>query len=281
MVVRLPESRSPRTGRAVDLRDTPHDVEAVRRAVEGESEAEPKTGDVTVIAPTPSRWWEPLGTPSDDTAPLTRLVAAARSRGIRVPEERALAAAERALASHSVEEVDLEAARERLAAAGTQVEALRERVATERGRLEARREMGADTDAAEEALADATAKLSEAETEQLAAEQAHEAARERAREMRAARERRLRLEDRVANRRRDARRALVGELADEFRAALDAVPGTASLSLDPLAVDGDSVTAAFAAVRLADLRAPVVDDTDRFDSAAVAAERLDAAVVRC
>jgi chromosome segregation ATPase len=198
-----------------------------------------------------------------------------------VPEERALAAAERALESHDVETVDLRAARERLAKAGSEVETLREQVATKRGRLEARRETGADTAAAEEALADATARLSEAETERLAAEQAHDAAQRRAREARTARERRLRLEDRVANRRRDARRALVSELAEAFPAAVDSVPGAARLSLEPLGVEGDPVTAALAAARLAELRAPVVDDTGRFAAATIAVERLGTPVIRC
>lgn len=274
-MVRRPDEQVPRTGAAVDLSDTDYGVETVRRAVEDGADG------LNIDAPAPSRWWDALGTPSDDTPPLSRLVAAARSRGTYVPEERALAAAKRALANHESERVDLEATRERLAEAGTQVEKLRERVAAARGRLEARRETGADTDAAENALAEATADLSEAETERLAAEQAYEAAQQRAREMRSARERRLRLEDRVANRRRDARRALVSELGEAFTAAVDAVPGEARLSLDPLAVDGDPVTAALAAARLANLRAPVVDDTGRFDSAAAAAERLDAPVVRC
>lgn len=276
LVVRWPSGAHPaRTGNAVDVTDTDHGAKTVRQALTGE------TDGLAVDAPTPSRWWESLGVPSDGTSPLTRLVAAARSRSIRVPEERALAAAERALSSHTVETVDLEAARERFAEAGTQVEALREQVAAARGRLEARRETGANTDATEERLADAAARLSEAETELLAAEQAHDAVRRRAREARSARERRLRLEDRVANRRRDARRALVGELAEPFAVATEAMPGEANLSLEPLAIEGDPVTAALAAVRLADLRAPVVDDTGRFDSATMAAERLESPVIRC
>lgn len=269
------QARPARSGNAVDLTAADYSAQTVRRAVEGDTEA------LSIDTPTPSRWWDSLGVPTDGTPPLTRLVAAARSRGIHVPEERPLATAERALSTHTVQTVDLEAARERLAAAGTQVEALREQVATARGRLEARRETGAGTDAAEEALADAAARLSEAETERLAAEQAHDAARRRAREARTARERRLRLEDRVANRRRDARRALVTEIAEVFAVATDAVPGEASLSLEPLALEGDPITASLAAVRLADLRAPVVDDTGRFDSAASAAEQLAAPVIRC
>jgi len=262
-------------GKAIDLRGTDIAAGMLRRAIVGEAEG------LTVEAPNPSRWWPALGVPTDGTSPIDRLVAAARSLRVQVPADRRVAAAERALTEHTVEQVDIEAARKRLAAAGADVEQLREAVAVARGRLAARRETDADTAAAEEALASATARLSEAETERVAAEQAHDAAQERAREARSARERRLRLQDRVANYRRDARRALLTEIADKFAAAVDAVPGDATLSLDPLAVEGDSGTAALAAVRLASLQAPVVDDTGRFDSVEMARERLDAPVIRC
>ena len=274
-VVQTTEEPRVRTGPAVSLRDSSISASTVRRAVVEESQ------NVTIDAPSPSRWWPTLGVPGDGTSPLDRLVAAARSRGVCVPEERSLAAAERALAAHSVETVDVTAARKRLAAAGTDVAALREEVATVRGRLEARQETGADTAAAEAALATATARLSEAETERVAAEQAHEAVQRRAREAREARERRLRLQDRVANRRRDARRALVSEVTDAFDSAVGAVPGDAGISLNPLRVEGDPLTAALAAVRMASLDAPIVDDTDRFSSAIEAAQKLDARVVRC
>ncbi|MFB6220687.1 MAG: hypothetical protein ABEH90_04540 [Halolamina sp.] len=264
------------TGEAIDLSDADIGLPTLRDAVRGETDA-----SLAVECPSPSGWWESLAVPTDGTASLDRLVAAARSRGIRVPEERALATAQRKLADLSAERVDPAETRKRLAAAGAEVEQLREQVATARGRLNARREVDADTDAAEAALADAATRLSEAETERLAAEQAHEAAERRARRARSVRERRLRLQDRVANRRRDARRALVCEIADAFENAVEAVPGEAALSTAPLEIEGDDVTAAFAAVRVADIRAPVVDATGRFDSAKAAADVLDAAVIRC
>jgi chromosome segregation ATPase len=208
------------------------------------------------------------------------LVAAARSRGHHPPVERSLAATERELRELSVEAVDTEPARKRLAEAGTEVERLREAVATARGRLQSRREMGADTTEAESALADATRELSTAETERVAAEQAHDAVQRRAREAREARQRRLRLQDRVANRRRDTRRALANAVADAFAAAVEAVPGDASLSTEPLEIRGDGVTAGLAAARIAELRGPVVDETGRFDSATAAAEALEAPIVR-
>jgi hypothetical protein len=264
------------TGHAVDLAPTDLSPETLRNAIRGALDH-----PVSVACPEPSRWWDSLALPTDDTAPLDRLVAAGRSRGIRVPEERALAAAERKLATLSPERVDLAELRRQLAAAGETVTELREEVATARGRLQARRRTGADTAAAETALADAAERLSEAETERLAAEQAHEAAERRARRARSVREQRLRLQDRVANRRRDARRALITELTGAFDAAVADLPGAVTLSTDPLRVDGDPVTAALAAARLADLRAPVIDTTDRFDSATAAAETIGAPVIRC
>jgi hypothetical protein len=264
------------TGKAVDLAGVDIATETVRDAIRGTAESA-----ISVDCPGPSRWWEPLAVPTGGTPPLDRLVAAARSRGVSVPEERALAAADRELAAHEVEDADREAARKRLAAAGEEVAALREAVAAARGQLEARRDVGAGTEAAEAALEDATARLAEAETERVAAEQAHERAQRRARRARSTRERRLELQDRVKNRRRDARRALVRAVADRFEDAVEAVPGDATLSTDPLRVTGDTVAAGLAAVRLADLHAPVVDDTGRFRSAAAAADRLDARVIRC
>jgi hypothetical protein len=264
------------TGHAVDLSGVCLSPATLRDAIRGETDPR-----ITVDCPDPSRWWGPLAVPTDGTPPLDRLVAAARSRGILVPEERALAAAERSLADLTVEHADPAETRKRLAAAGEEVTELREEVATRRGQLEARRNTDADTEAAEKALSEAAARLSEAETERLAAEQAHEAAEAQARRARSTRERRLRLQDKVANCRRDARRALVDELAPVFDEAVAAVPGDATLETAPLGVEGDPIAAAFAAVRLADLRAPVVDATERFDAAAAAAECLGAPVIRC
>lgn len=261
-------------GDAIDLGRDRWSPEAIRTAVRGEHPS------ITIDCPSPSRYWRRLSCPTDGTAPLDRLVAAARSRGHHPPVERALAATERELRELSVEAVDTEPARRRLAEAGNEVERLREAVATARGRLQSRREMDADTTEAESALADATSRLSEAETERVAAEQAHETAQRRAREAREARERRLRLQDRLANRRRDTRRALASAVADAFANAVDEVPGNASLSIEPLEIQGEEVTAALAAARIAELRAPIVDATGRFDSATGAANALDAPIVR-
>ena len=279
-------------GSALDLRATGLDGETLRAALrpsggdsagaDGVRATDVPARDVEeLVAPSPSRWWSSLADPTDGTPALDRLVAAARTRGHAPPELRRLAAAERSLADLEVETVDASETRRRLAEAGADVERLREEVATIRGRLQARRDVSADTDAVEAELAERMSRLTEAETDRVAAEQAHEAAERRAREVRAIRQRRLRLQDRVANRRRDARRALVDRVADDFVEAVSAVPGDASVRTDPLAVEGDPVAAAFAAVRVADLRAPVLDPTARFRSVEAAAAALDCPVIRC
>lgn len=269
-------------GRALDLRAGPIgpvDPETVRAAVEGSRLTDGPL--VAVHVSQPSRWWPTLADPADDTDPVDRVVAAARSRGYAPPTLRALAAAERELAAHRVEQVDVRETRRQLAETGADVERFREEVATVRGRLQARRAVDADTGAIEAELSESMRRLTEAETDRIAAEQAHAAAERRARRARTTRRRRLRLQDRVANRRRDARRALIANVANEFAAAVEAVPGDATLTTSPLDVDGDPVTAGLAAVRVADLVAPVVDATDRFDSAAAAVDSLGVPVVRC
>lgn len=271
----------PRTerGPGVDLRETPLEAATLKAALE----EGPSSNDtvIEIDAPSAGRWWSALSDPADGTDPVDRVVAAARSCGHAPPELRTLAAAERALASHSVDRVDVRETRRRLAETGADVDRLREEVATIRGRLQARRSVDADTAAIETELAETMRRLTESETERVAAEQAHTAAERRAREERTARGQRLRLQDRVTNRRRDARRALVASVSDAFDVAVAAVPGDATLTTDPLAVEGDAVAAGFAAVRVAAIDAPVLDSTDRFESAADAADRLDVPVIRC
>lgn len=282
-------------GSALDLRETPLDAATLVDAIDStagrpeggptiatsESDAPAAKRLVRVETPDPCRWWRALADPTDGTPTLDRLVAAARSRGDAPPELRSLAAAERDLAGATVESVDVAERREHLAETGAEVDRLREEAATIRGRLQARRAIGADTADAASALSETMRRLSEAETDRLAAEQALGAAERAARTARAGRRRRLRLQDRVANRRRDARRALVAGVADAFDDAVDRVPGTARLETNPLGVAGDPVSAGLAAVRVATLDAPVVVSGGRFPSAAAAAAVLGAPVVRC
>lgn len=117
--------------------------------------------------------------------------------------------------------------------------------------------------------------LSEVETEHAAAEQTLARARERAREAWDVRERRLTLEDRLANQRREARAHLAAAVTEAFTAAVAAAPGDAAD-----AGAACPLTRALAAVRVADLDAPVVLVDPPFPDVATAANWLDAPVAQ-
>jgi hypothetical protein len=221
------------------------------------------------------------GRPGLDARPVERrvaLAAVARSRGERAPSRDRIDRLERQLADLDPPAVDVQAARERVARAGADVAQRRERVAALRGRVEALREADEEAAAAEAAadLADAATALSEAETERAAAEQALDRARERAREARHARERRLELEDRLANARREARATLADAVRERVAAAVVATPGARARGL----ADVDPVTARLALARVARLDAPVVLAARRFPGAAAASDWIGAPVVR-
>ncbi|WP_418280576.1 hypothetical protein [Halorubrum sp. DTA98] len=195
------------------------------------------------------------------------LAAAARSRDHESSVAAEIRELRGELAAVDVPDVDLEAARERLAEATGDEDRLKERVAAARGEVRARRSMDAATDAALAELEEAAAALSIARTERVAAEQALERRRERAADTRDARERRLRLRDRLRNRRRDARRELADEAYPAFREALDAVPRGDSVDAGtrPCEYDGSKIAASLAAVRIAALDEPVVVSTAVLD----------------
>ncbi|MFB6255469.1 MAG: hypothetical protein ABEH58_01880 [Haloplanus sp.] len=268
-------------GRAIALPDV--SVAAVVRAIRGDG--------VSVDAgPGPPLRidCQPPGAVHDHVARLppatfdrrAALAAVARELGHTSSVRSELDAARADLAELSLPSVDVDAARRRAAETGAMEERLRERVAELRGRLQARRETGADTTAVEAKLDEATAELSEAETERIAAEQALDRAESLAREARDRRERRLTVEDRVANLEREVRHDLATAVWDRFRAALRTVPGTATAGATPGTYDGDPGTAALAVARLASLDAPVViDGIDGFDGAAAAASTLSVPVI--
>ncbi|MFB6142734.1 MAG: hypothetical protein ABEJ30_05265 [Halorientalis sp.] len=273
MKVRVDGQR--REGPAVDLRGVDVSGRAVLAAVRDPD-------DDRVACPEPGPVHERVGHVHEEMGLSVRaaVAAAARTRGATAPQDEAIEEARAARDAVDVPAVDLEAARERVAEAGAAEDELRERVARLSGQLEARREVGASTEDVEAALAEATRRLSEAETERIAARQALRRAREAARDARDARERRLELGDRVANLRRAARTHLAAACWDQFREALAAVPGDADAGPDPGDVDGSTVTAALAVVRLADLSAPVVLACERFPSAEAARDCLAAPVIR-
>jgi len=263
-----------RSGAAIDLRDAAASPSVVVAAVR-----DPE--DERVRCPDAGPLHERVGHVHAEmtTAVRAAVAAAARSRGASAPEDERAAALDAKRASIEIPEVDVAAARRRVAEAGDEVDDLREEAARLRGQIEARREMGADASDAEAALADVTRRLSEAETDAIAAEQALDRARQVARDARDARERRLELADRAANRRREARDRLAREYYDAFCDAVAAVPGEAAPGDGPDAYEGDAVTAALAALRMGDVEAPAVLACDRFASAAAARDRLDGPVV--
>ncbi|ELK51073.1 hypothetical protein D320_15850, partial [Haloferax sp. BAB-2207] len=231
--------------------------------------------------------------------------AVGRSRGRRAPVADDLDRLEAKLAEHrdraagesnadDPERVDTSAAalrqaRHRVAAAGEDESRLRERVATLRGRVNAHRDAGDDeaTAAARQELVEAATELSEVETERVAAEQRLSALEQASRAERDRRDARLKLEDAVENRRRDARAYFAGELGAEFEAALRdlaSLPAASAAVGSPPAptdLESDPVARSLAAVRLADLSAPVVLSCGRFSDAEAAADWLGAPVVRC
>jgi chromosome segregation ATPase len=200
------------------------------------------------------------------------LVAAARSRGESTSVDADLERAREQLAALDEPVPSLADARRQAAEAETDLESERERVATLRGRLQ---ECEDDGDL-ERAYRAAIRDLSEAETERAAAREALEDAREQARVARDERERRLRLEDRVANLERQARAELVEAVRPAVDAAVEAAPGGTATAF----ADAAPVTAALALVRVGRVRVPVVLACRRFESVAAAEAWLEAPVYR-
>ena len=201
-----------------------------------------------------------LGRIPTGTSLRRELAAAARSRGNESSVRDECRRLRDEIAAIEIDSPDLAAARRRVAAASGEEDRLKERVATLRGDVRARRAVEAETDAALDDLETAAAELSDAQTERIAAEQALERARQHAAAARDERERRLELEDRLQNRRREGRRELATDLYPAFRDALGAVPGgdPANAGRGPSAYDGPAFAGSLAAVRIADLDEPVV-----------------------
>lgn len=267
-------------GRTVSLAGdvTPEMVAAAIR--EGESTAaDGRT--VSVTARTPGPVHERVGClqPGTSLRVRTALAGAARARGLGTPHDPALGRARERLAAIEVaaEAGDAADAQERLADARAERDRLRERVAAARGRLQARKGADLPTGPAREDLEAAARELSEAETAAAAVRQTLDRERRETRESRDRLDERLRLEDRVANLERRARRALVERARGAYAAAVAAVPGAPEPD-DPFAVDG--LTAGLAVARLASFEAPVVVTGDRFDDARAASRWLGAPVVR-
>lgn len=279
-------------GAVVDLRDA--DVTVDGAAVAAALRGEPSSCGAHCPPPTEVHEYAGYVRPGMGLATRTALAAAGRTRGLTTPYDDEIASVRDELDALTG---DLATVADVPGRPGTgqpssdaDRDRLRERVAELRGRVRALEADDRDAGDARSRLRDAARRLSELETERVAAVET----RERARELRDQRERRLRLEDRVANLERDARARLVDDLREEFAAAVESLAtapsagdATASTADRPSVQDpfedpfaADPVTAALAILRLARVRAPVVLAVDRFETPAAAAEWLDAPVVR-
>lgn len=261
-----------RTGRALDLRDTPVTPAEAAAAVR-----DPDDERVRCQPPQPVH--ERIGVLYRGVAVSLRaaVAAAARSRGASTRFDDDLTSVRAALSDLAAPGVDLEGARERVSETAADVERLRERVARASGRVEARRESG-DAESAESALGDATRELAVAETEHHAAREALERARREARAARDTRERRLELEDRLANLRRDARRALAERWSGRFERAVEGLPVPGDPA-PPSEFAGPEWAGACAAARLAAPGAPLVVGDDLLEDSTRASAALNAPVL--
>ena len=199
------------------------------------------------------------------------LVAAARSLDVETSVDAELRTLRAELDAAPVSVPSRAAARRRVAETAATLEAKRERVATLRGRIQAGDGGEVDAD-----YRDAIRTLSEAETEHAAAREALADARERARAALDARDRRLRLEDRLGNAERTARRELAAAIRPRVDEAVGSAPGSDTDDFGR----ADAVSAALALVRVGRVRRPVVLACDRFPDRDTAERWLEAPAYR-
>ncbi|MDR5672737.1 hypothetical protein RH858_06185 [Halalkaliarchaeum sp. AArc-GB] len=213
--------------------------------------------------------YDVLGPIGKSETTVRRLVAAAaRTRGATTSHDDVIRDLEAELASIEVPkpEREIEAAKRKVVDATKNEAELRERIASLRGRLRTERELGEPTEETAEALEAAVAELSEVSTDRIAADQALEAAKRDARNARSVRDRRMKLQDRLENRRREARAALVDALFDEFEAIRERVGSLVDEDSDGAIGSKFGGTASqLAAVALADLEVPIVVDAHETD----------------
>jgi hypothetical protein len=265
----------PARGQLIDLRESPVDAGTVLAAIRDPS-------DDRVCAAPPTVLHDRVGFIHERVtiALGPALATAMRTRRTPTPFDRELATAERTRTEIEVPEVDLETPRSAVAAATVDTDALRERVARLGGRVRALRETNdPGLDAATADLEAAVSELAEAETEQVAAEQRLGRARQQAREARDHRERRLRLDDRIANLRREARAHLVATGWPAFHSAVSSMPVSVDVGEKSEAWTGPDWVAALGIGIVADLRAPIVVTGDG-PTAVAGPELLGVPVIR-
>jgi len=278
-------------------------VEAIMTAG-GEEEADitkGTAGEVTVAVPIPPPVYEHIGYIHDEMGIRwrTALAKAARTVGGETPYDESLAAARTKLTTLTAEQPAPERDPSTQTGSRGKINRLREQAATLRGRIATRREQGLAVDSVQAELEGVLAQLSEAETAAQAAQQRRDQVRTAMREYRDRQEQRFRLEDTVANLERKARASLVDQYAAEvidhvqaITALVDEIPA-AETPTSPQRDESleetepaewlsalDPVVIALALVRFASFDTPVVLSCSQFDSAADAAERLDASIIR-
>ncbi|KAB1192670.1 hypothetical protein GJR96_04135 [Haloferax sp. MBLA0076] len=278
MKVSLPDG-TVRTGRGIDLSVFDVTTDSILSAIR---EPGPTEDGLRIECPEPGPSHDRLArVPLSNPTRGHVLAAVGRSRGMETGVDDELGRLEARLAEHTASDdastvQQRRTARRRVADAGDDETRLRERAATLRGRLNAHREAGDDEAiaATRSELVDVTTKLSEVETERIAAEQRLDALERGARRTRDSRDERLRLSDAIANRRRDARAYFVDVLGDEFDAVVrDLEPDCSGRTpVDPVVVS-------LAAITMADLDAPVVSTCRFFPDVKTAARRLGTPVI--
>lgn len=268
--------RALRLGRTVDPAVV---CEAIRQA-------EPVALDGTELAieaPTPGSVHEFVGCihPGMGLRIRTALAQAGRSRGLSTPHDETLDDLQAALAELDPPRSDTADHRRAVAEATAETERLHEQVATARGRVAAQDDD--DDGPNRERLADVIQELSEVETKEAATRERLARERSDRRRRRDRLERRLELEDRIANLERAARSHLVDRLREEFARAVALVPSTEPAPSHTDAsgpFDVDPVTAALAIAQIGDLSAPIVLACDRFVSPQAAHECLRSPIIQ-
>jgi hypothetical protein len=269
-----------RRGQVVTVEQSvdPAAVVAAVREFDGDCEAQ-----IAVTADTPQPVHDHVGSLRREMRVQTRtaLARAGRSRGLTTPFDDNLREARDSLDSAIPESDPVEPYRRQLSETRAETERLRETVAAARGRLQARQTDDCDTEEAARNLETAIRRLSEVETEAVAARQQLEHARTNVRERRDRRERTRKLEDKVANLERNARSHLVAKLREEYETALSRIPEHTDIpTVDSDPFETDSLPAALAIARVADVAAPLVLACNCFESPEVASEWLDAPIVQ-
>lgn len=199
------------------------------------------------------------------------LVAAARSLGLETSVDAEIRELRTELAAAPEPVPSRAEARQRVAETATAIEAKRERVATLRGRMQ---ETDDGTVSAEYRAA--IRSLSEVETEHAAAKETLADARQRARAARNVRDRRLQLEDRLANAERTARQELLESIRPKLDGTIPSVPDSTADGFE----DAGPISAALALARVGRVERPIVLACDRFSDRGCAERWLCAPVYR-